>query len=132
LRASPSLNGVITVDRDRLGEVIDNLIANALDVVANGGKVVVEAERADGPSQLVIRVKDSGGGVPLSMRDRLFEPFATTKESGMGLGLFLSAEIVRGLGGVISYHEVADVLAVNGQPNPSDSVGACFEVRMPC
>ena len=98
LRPSPSLNGTVGVDRDRLAEVVDNLITNALDAVAQGGRVVVETERNEAANQLVIRVKDTGGGVSLPMRDRLFEPFATTKESGMGLGLFLSAEMVRGNG----------------------------------
>jgi signal transduction histidine kinase len=81
---------------------------------------------------MVIKVKDNGGGVPPQIRERLFEPFATTKESGMGLGLFLSAEIVRGMGGEISYQESAGVLTQNGQPNTRGSVGACFEVRLPC
>lgn len=132
LRASPSLNGTLGVDRDRLGEVVDNLIANALDAVTHGGKVVVETERTDVANQLVIRVKDTGGGVPPPMRERLFEPFATTKESGMGLGLFLSAEIVRGLGGEISYNETGDAGPRNSQPDRSSHAGACFEVRLPC
>jgi len=132
LRSSASLNGTVRVDRDRLAEVVDNLIANALDAVTPGGRVVVEAERTGAPNQLVIRVKDTGRGVPLPMRHRLFEPFATTKESGMGLGLFLSAEIVRGLGGDIAYHDTGDSLAENDQLNLSSSRGACFEVRLPC
>lgn len=131
LRSLPSLNGAISVDRDRLGEVVDNLIANAVDATTDG-TVVVEAERDEEQHQMVIKVKDNGGGVPPQIRERLFEPFATTKESGMGLGLFLSAEIVRGMGGEISYQESAGVLTQNGQPNTRGSVGACFEVRLPC
>jgi signal transduction histidine kinase len=127
LRASPTLAGPLKVDRDRLGEVVDNLIANALDATKDGG-VVVEAERDAEQRQVVIRVQDTGGGVPQEMRERLFEPFATTKDSGLGLGLFLSAEIMRGIGGEIYYHEVR----ANGQPEESGTVGACFEVRLPC
>ncbi len=125
--ASPTFNGALKFDRDRLSEVVDNLIANAIDATKDG-KVMVEAERDTDRSQVVIRVKDTGGGVPPQMRDRLFEPFATTKDSGMGLGLFLSAEIVRGMGGEISYKEAH----AGGQPKECAKAGACFEVRLPC
>ncbi len=124
LRTSPTLNGALRLDRDRLGEVVDNLIANALDATKDGS-VVVEAERDPDRQQLVIRVKDTGGGVSPQMRERLFEPFATTKDSGMGLGLFLSAEMVRGMGGEISYREITE-------NEREKKAGACFEVRLPC
>ena len=93
---------------------------------------MVEAERDEEQHQVMIRVKDTGGGVLSPMRQRLFEPFATTKQSGMGLGLFLSAEIVRRLGGEISYQEVHETLQSNGKPEETRAVGACFEVRLPC
>jgi signal transduction histidine kinase len=123
---SPSLNGNLVAERDRLGQVVDNLIANALDATPAGGKIVIEAEHDERRRHLVIRVKDSGAGVAPSIRDRLFEPFTTTKESGMGLGLFVSAEIVRGLGGEIAYRE--DGVNADGRR----AAGACFEVRLPC
>jgi signal transduction histidine kinase len=127
LHASPSLNGAVRLDRDRLGEVVDNLIANAVEATKDG-RVVVEAEPDAERGKVVIRVKDTGGGVPQPMRERLFEPFVTTKDAGMGLGLFLSAEIVRGLGGDISYQEIE----ANDPQNPCGKGGACFEVRLPC
>jgi signal transduction histidine kinase len=127
LHTSPSLKGPVRLDRDRLGQVVDNLIANALEATKDG-TVLVEAERDADQREIVIRVKVTGGGVPPQMRKRLFEPFATTKNSGMGLGLFLSAEIVQGLGGEISYKEVM----ANGPPVECTQTGACFEVRLPC
>ncbi len=129
LSLSPSLGDAVRLDCDRLSEVLDNLLANALEAAA-GGRVVVEAERNDG--QLVIRVKDSGAGVAPAMRARLFEPFATTKPSGMGLGLFLSAEIVRGLGGEIVYREPDEALSADRREAAAVAQGACFEVRLPC
>jgi signal transduction histidine kinase len=127
LRTSPTLNDTLRIDRDRLAEVMDNLIANAVDATKDG-RVMVEAERDAEHRHVVIMIKDTGGGVPQQMRERLFEPFATTKDSGMGLGLFLSAEIVHSLGGEIAYKEVR----TSGLPNECGKVGACFEVRLPC
>lgn len=129
-----SLNGPVSVDRDRVGEVVDNLVANAMDAVKEGGRILVEAERSGASNQLVIRVADTGPGVVLAMRDRLFEPFATTKGSGMGLGLFLSAEIVRGLGGEISYRDAGEISPQSNCAHSATSIsaGACFEVRLPC
>jgi signal transduction histidine kinase len=124
LRLSPTIDGAVTIDRDRLGEVMDNLIVNALEATKDG-TIVVEAERDPHRGQLVIRVKDTGGGVSPKIRERLFEPFVTTKESGMGLGLFLSAELVRGMGGEVSYRE----LSANER---NKKMGSCFEVRLPC
>jgi two-component system sensor histidine kinase FlrB len=56
--------------------------------------------------QVIIRVKDNGAGVPDAMRDRLFEPFASTKGEGLGLGLFLARDLTRQTGGSIELEEV--------------------------
>ena len=56
--------------------------------------------------QVTIRVKDNGAGVPEAMRDKLFEPFASTKGEGLGLGLFLARDLTRQMGGSIELEEV--------------------------
>ena len=56
--------------------------------------------------QVIVRVKDNGAGVPETMRDRLFEPFASTKEEGLGLGLFLARDLTLQMGGNIELEEV--------------------------
>ena len=56
--------------------------------------------------QVTIRVKDNGVGVPDAMRDKLFEPFASTKGEGLGLGLFLARDLTRQMGGSIELEEV--------------------------
>ena len=56
--------------------------------------------------QVAIRVKDNGVGVPEAMRDKLFEPFASTKGEGLGLGLFLARDLTRQMGGSIELEEV--------------------------
>ncbi len=76
-----------------LNQVWANLIDNALDAVADEGRVVVTA-RANG-SRVVVRVIDNGPGIPPELRSRIFDPFVTTKPVGKGTGLGL--DIVRRL-----------------------------------
>jgi len=76
-----------------LNQVWANLVDNALDAVADGGKVTVAA-RAEG-GRVVVRVADDGPGIPPEIRDRIFDPFFTTKPVGQGTGLGL--DIVRRL-----------------------------------
>ena len=76
-----------------LNQIWVNLIDNALDAVADSGRVEVTATRER--QRVVVRVVDNGAGIPADIRDRLFEPFFTTKPVGKGTGLGL--DIVRRL-----------------------------------
>jgi signal transduction histidine kinase len=76
-----------------LNQVWANLVDNAIDAIADGGRVTVAA-RAEGP-KVVVRVTDDGPGIPADVRDRIFDPFFTTKPVGKGTGLGL--DIVRRL-----------------------------------
>jgi len=76
-----------------LNQIWVNLIDNAIDAVADGGRVEVTATRER--HRVVVRVIDDGPGIPVEIRGRLFEPFVTTKPVGKGTGLGL--DIVRRL-----------------------------------
>jgi signal transduction histidine kinase len=76
-----------------LSQVWGNVIDNALDAVAHGGRVQVLANRED--QSVVVRIVDDGPGIPKEIRDRIFDPFFTTKPQGQGTGLGL--DIVRRL-----------------------------------
>ncbi len=104
-------------DPTQLHQVVLNLCVNARDAMPNGGclilsmeNVVLEEEdakmlvEAKAGSFVMIKVSDSGTGIPVENRDRIFEPFFTTKEIGKGTGLGLStaAAIVRSHGGFIN------------------------------
>ena len=94
---------LIDGDRPRLEQVLVNLLQNALKYSPLGGQVVVRVTRSSGEGFL--SVTDPGIGIPLEEQPRLFERFfraanATTRNySGLGIGLFVSAEIVRRHGG---------------------------------
>ncbi len=94
-------------DGSLLGEVIANLIGNAVAYTPDGGTIAVSAARgADG---ITIKVVDSGCGIPAADQKKIFTKFfrasnaPAIKVDGTGLGLFLSAGIVRLLGGTISF-----------------------------
>jgi two-component system, LuxR family, sensor kinase FixL len=99
-RTLPPVRG----DRVHLQQVLLNLILNGMDAMAEvpAGKrrLVVRARQADAGT-VEVAVTDNGSGVPAAKLDRLFEPFVTTKPDGMGLGLPISATIIRAHGGRI-------------------------------
>lgn len=91
----------LVADRDQVVQVLTNLIQNALDAVRSlpEPRVVVSVERRD--DRAVFRVSDNGPGVSDSVKQRLFEPYLTTKPEGTGLGLAIVQRIVVEHGGDI-------------------------------
>lgn len=83
--------------RGQLAQVILNLVLNALDAAGADGIVELRGDAA--PEEVSVEIEDSGPGLSASVRDRLFEPFVTTKSEGTGLGLYLSRRIVMEHGG---------------------------------
>lgn len=90
-------------DGGQLEQVFVNLFANALDALRQVPHKHIDVDVGDRPEQsrVVVRVRDSGPGVPAEMQAHLFEPFYTSKPSGegLGLGLVICASIVREHGG---------------------------------
>lgn len=83
----------------RLEQVLVNLLCNAADALRNAAERRIEiACRREG-DEVLIEVIDSGSGIPEHIKERLFEPFVTTKESGLGLGLAISTAMVRAWNG---------------------------------
>ena len=87
----------------QIEQVFINLLVNAAQAIPERGKVTISAEIVDGDA--VVRVRDTGTGIPAELRQRLFEPFFTTKPvgKGTGLGLHVAYKIVRAHGGKISF-----------------------------
>jgi signal transduction histidine kinase len=100
-----------------LRDALSNLLLNALQATPQGGKVELSAAATNG--DLVISVQDSGTGVPADLRERIWEPFFTTRQRGTGLGLAIVRKRVQEVGGSASLEA-----GHNGR-------GALFQLRVP-
>jgi signal transduction histidine kinase len=89
----------ITAFEGELRQLFANLIANALDAMPGGGRLLLRTRRAtrpDGIRGVQVTVADTGQGIDEELRGRIFEPFVTSKDmTGTGLGLWVSKEIVQ-------------------------------------
>ncbi|MBL8936712.1 MAG: CHASE domain-containing protein [Archangium sp.] len=121
VRVDASAPHFVWGDPSRLRQILTNLVGNAVKFT-RAGHVLLELERRDG--QLVVRVSDTGPGIPLERQRALFEPFTQADAStsrrygGTGLGLAISRRLAHGLGGSLELHST-----------PGE--GASFEVVLP-
>ena len=107
----------LPLERNRMERVFSNLVANALEMMPEGGRIQISAAAQDG--FVVADVRDTGPGIAPEIRDSLFEPFVSAgKKNGLGLGLALSRQTVLDHGG--------DMWA---ESEPGH--GACFRLRLP-
>ena len=92
----------IKQDPEQLKEVLVNLVVNACEAMDHGGSIVIREEEGHVEPLgrvVIIRVSDNGPGIPASIKERIFQPFFTTKEDGTGLGLSIASRIVEEHGG---------------------------------
>jgi PAS domain S-box-containing protein len=89
----------VRADGDRLAQMLENLVSNALRY----GVAPVEISAEDVDPMVAIVVRDAGSGIPEELRTKLFERFATSGEGGTGLGLYIVRELARAQGGDASY-----------------------------
>ncbi|MBZ9605672.1 sensor histidine kinase [Phyllobacterium chamaecytisi] len=112
----PEIHG----DRVQLQQVVLNLILNAIQAMAHapGGKRELLVKSLSEEAAVVLRIQDTGPGIPPEVRDRLFDPFYTTKPDGMGMGLSICRSILTAHGG-----------SINATSEPG--AGTTFEVTIP-
>jgi signal transduction histidine kinase len=90
----------VAMDREQMKQVLLNLILNALQAMPRGGKLwiqtTLQASGKNGETNraVEIRIRDTGEGIPAEIQGRIFEPFFSTKEEGIGLGLSVAQRIV--------------------------------------
>ncbi|HET8850650.1 MAG TPA: ATP-binding protein, partial [Marinobacter sp.] len=111
----------VLADPVQVQQVALNLIRNALEATrAAGSSVPVQVSaRRCGEHCVRIAVRDHGVGVPVEAEDKLFHPFYTTKDDGMGIGLATCRSLIQGQGGEIGYER------------PDEGSGACFFFTLP-
>jgi two-component system sensor histidine kinase VicK len=95
----------ILVDRDRINQVFDNLLGNAIKFSPRGGAITIEVQ--DAGEMILVSVADTGVGIPADKLEKVFDRFyqvdgsATRRFSGAGLGLAIARRIVEAHGGRI-------------------------------
>jgi signal transduction histidine kinase len=93
-------------DKERLAQVLDNLIQNALSAMPDGGRLAINCQLVttdDGLTVAHLAVEDTGGGIHPEDHERIFEPFFSRRETGTGLGLAIARAIVEAHGGHINF-----------------------------
>jgi signal transduction histidine kinase len=110
----------VRVDADKVRQVILNILRNCLEAVDVGGQIWISVSLntlASGP-RLMVEISDNGKGVPQKDWENVFEPFYTTKASGIGLGLAIARKIIEQHQGAI-------------RVKSRDGQGSCFEILFP-
>ena len=105
-------NTRLSADSEQLRQMLLNLVLNAIEAAGARGRVRLEL-RSSG-SQATVRIYDSGPGPPPQIADRLFEPFATGKPEGIGLGLTVARQIADAHGGRLTFESDGGTCFVPG------------------
>jgi PAS domain S-box-containing protein len=114
---------VVFADRAKTEQILLNLLSNAVKFTASGGRVTLRCGRV-GERDLTVEVSDTGSGIAADQVERIFEPFVqvgrslTSTREGAGLGLAISRELARAMGGEISV-------------NSTMGVGSTFTLMLP-
>jgi len=108
---------MVPMDVDKLQQALINIVKNAMESIDGTGSIDIAMEKQPG-DRAVVRITDTGSGLAPGEVEKIFDPDYTTKEKGLGLGLPIAYEIVRGHGGTIR------VQSSQGQ-------GTTFEIELP-
>ena len=106
----------VRADREKMQQVLLNLLQNALDAVDSGGEIKCIACRRD--DTILISIADNGGGIPADLQSKIFNLYFTTKAEGTGLGLSIVHQIISEHHGEISV-------------TSSEGHGTTFSIRLP-
>jgi signal transduction histidine kinase len=109
---------LITIDNEQMKQVILNLLMNSIQAMPEGGQFRLEGEVSKDGQWVELSIRDSGVGIPPEDMDKLFDPFFSTKEGGIGLGLSIAHRIID------QHHGKIEVTS-----NPNE--GTIFTVYLP-
>ena len=131
---SPDI-GIITADKDRMIQVIVNVLSNAIKYTSEGGKIILNAKRND--KEVLISVADNGYGVPALAKEKIFNKFFQADSimsqtvGGTGLGLTITKGILEKHGGSISCESPVPEEEFPDLPLGNERKGAVFTIRLP-
>ena len=108
---------IMPMDMDKLQQALLNFVKNAMESITDGGEITIALNKKD-KSHVFITISDTGCGISPEEMEQIFNPEYTTKEKGLGLGLALAHEIIRGHGGEIQ---------IFSKPQ----LGTTFEIMLP-
>jgi signal transduction histidine kinase len=94
----------IMADPEQLREAMVNLMVNACEAMVGGGSLTIREEKGETKDLgrvAILRVTDTGPGIPAAIKDQVMQPFFSTKEEGTGLGLSIANRIVKDHGGTL-------------------------------
>jgi signal transduction histidine kinase len=114
----PKDNFLVEADKGRLMQVVSNLMTNAIKFTPKGTITAIIKEEVE-HNEVIVSIRDTGSGIDPEIEPRLFSKFATKAQSGTGLGLFISQNIVEAHGGRI------------WAENNSDGKGSTFSFSLP-
>lgn len=90
------------IDEDQMKQVFLHLMTNAIQAMPGGGEITVAASYISADNVIIVKIKDTGLGIPAENLNRIFHPFFTTRPEGTGLGLPVSWQIIDNHGGKLS------------------------------
>jgi len=96
---------LINADPNSLKQLLLNILTNSIESIEERGEVFIETGYREEESQITIEISDTGKGIPDDILNNIFDPFFTSKETGTGLGLTISHEIVVAHGGNIYFEK---------------------------
>jgi signal transduction histidine kinase len=111
----------VMLDQDLCEQVFTNLLLNACEAMGEPGgelKIRIQPATSEAGKEVTVEIEDSGPGVPPELKEQIFNPFFTTKKTGVGLGLAIVSKIVDAHGGSVK---------LSSPPGR----GACFRVSFP-
>ncbi|MCA1795104.1 MAG: ATP-binding protein [Desulfotignum sp.] len=115
----------VKADASTFQAILTNLVANAIEAMAKGGVLTVKTRYLQAVQKIKIEVADSGPGIARQEVSKIFDPFFTTKKpgDGTGLGLFISYEMARKLGG--------DIKVISATKEDAARSGTIFTIELP-
>lgn len=124
VRFDPPVRPVLAeLDLEQMIQVLTNICKNAVEAMPSGGELTARVD--DEAGWVLIRIRDTGTGIPEENRDKLFTPFFTTKEYGKGTGLGLATSY-----GIVKMHRGKIEVESNADPGRG-ATGTCFTIKLP-